>query len=136
MIIITSEYDYNNLKLNETRNIVEDTILEYEQKYGCDYLKSVKVKCVAEFLAKTKNETKKITIERYNIIGELNKVMQSSKGMIKLIRIIEMKYIIKGRLYKVVLHHYLESEDNPVLWKKTFQENCKRQTKKNYSKLS
>ena len=52
MIIITSEYDYNINKFYETRDIVENTILEYEQKYVADYLKSVKVKCVAEFWIK------------------------------------------------------------------------------------
>ena len=118
MIIITSEYDYNNIKLNETRNIVENTILAYEQKYGVDYLKSIKVKCVAEFLDKIKNETKSIIIERYNIIEELNKVMQSSKGMIKFVRRSELKIVIKGKIFKDVLDHFLKCENNPILWKK------------------
>ena len=42
-MIITSEYNYINIKLNETRNIVENTILEHEQKYGGDYRKIVKI---------------------------------------------------------------------------------------------
>ena len=58
--------------------------------------KSVKISCVAEFLDKIKNETKRLTIQRYNILGELNKIMESSKGMIKFIRVIELKIIIKG----------------------------------------
>ena len=117
MIIITSEYDYNNIKLNETRNIVENTLLEYEQKYGYDYRKSVEVKCVAEFFDKIKNETKNITIECDKNIGELKKIMQSTKGIIKFTRIIESKIIIKGRIYKNVLDHYLECENIPILWK-------------------
>ena len=117
MIIITSEYVYNNSKLNETRNIVENTILEHEQKYGGYYLKRVKVKSVAEVLDKIKSETKIILIERYNIIGELNKIMQSSKGMIKLIGTIEIKVIIKSRIYENVLNLHLECEKNPILWK-------------------
>ena len=99
-MINTSEYVYNNIELKETRNIVENTLLEYEQKYGANYHRSVKVKYVAKFLDKIKNETKNITIERYNIIIELNKIMQSSKGMNKMIRIIDLKIIIKGRIYK------------------------------------
>ena len=43
MIIITSEHVYNIKKLKETHNIVENTILEHEQKYGSDYFKIVKV---------------------------------------------------------------------------------------------
>ena len=58
MIFITSENDYYNLKLYETRKIIENTIIEYVQKYGVDCLKSAKIKCVAEFLDKIENETK------------------------------------------------------------------------------
>ena len=118
MIIVTSEYDYNINKLDETRNIKENTILEDEQKYGGNYRKIIKVNCVADFLDKTKNKTENIIIERYNIIGELNKIVQSSKGMIEFIRVIGLKIIVKGRTYKDVLYHYLECENNPILWKK------------------
>ena len=59
MITITSEYIYNDIDLNETRNIVENTLQEYEQNYGWNYHRRVKVRCVAEFLDKIKNETKK-----------------------------------------------------------------------------
>ena len=117
-MIIIGEYIYSNIELNETRNIVENTLLEYEQKFGADYSRSVKVKCVAEFLVKTNTEIKNVIIERYNFIGELNKIMQSSGGMIKLIRIIELKIVIKKRLYKHVLDLDLKSENNPTLWKK------------------
>ena len=33
-MIITSEYVYDNIKLNETRNILQNTIEEYEKEYG------------------------------------------------------------------------------------------------------
>ena len=38
-----SEYVYNNFKLNETRNIVETTLLGYERTYGFNYNRVVKV---------------------------------------------------------------------------------------------
>ena len=85
MTVVTSEYVYDNIKLNETRNIVENTLKDYVQKHGNDYRKSMKVKCIAEFLDETKNETKNLITERHNIIGELNKILQSSKGMIKIL---------------------------------------------------
>ena len=69
--------------MNETCNIVESTILENEQKYGADCLKSVKIKCVAEFLEEIENKIKIINNERYDIFEELNKVMESSKSMIE-----------------------------------------------------
>ena len=38
-----SEYVYKNIKLNETRNIAENTLLEYERKYGLNSNRVVKV---------------------------------------------------------------------------------------------
>ena len=96
----TSEYIYINIKLNETRNIVENTILEYEQKYGAVYLKSVKVECVAEFLDEIKNEIKILIIRRYNIIEELNKILQSSNGIIDFIRRDKIRIRIKRGVNK------------------------------------
>ena len=72
---------HSRIKLDKTREIIENTIQEYEQKYGEHNCKSIKVICVAEFLDKLKNETKYITIESYNIVGELNRIRQSSKGL-------------------------------------------------------
>ena len=92
--------------MNETRKIVENTILEHERKYGGEYIRKVKVKCVAEFLDKIKNETKNLTIERYNIIGELNKIKQLSKGKTKFFKIFKIKILIKRRIYENVLDFF------------------------------
>ena len=100
-MIVTSEYVYDNIRLNETRNIIQNTIQEYEEKHGFYLYRDVKVKCISEFYDKIKNERKIIIIDRYNIIGELNKIMQKSKGKIKLIKIIEVKILIKGRIHKI-----------------------------------
>ena len=59
MIIVTSDYDYNINKLDETRNIVENTILKHEQKNGGNYGKVIKVKCLAEILDKMKKQNRK-----------------------------------------------------------------------------
>ena len=90
-MIITSEYVYDNITLNETRNLFQNTIEEYDKEYGFNKNRVVKVKCVGEFYDKILNETKIVNIDRYNIIGELNKIMQKSRGEIKLIKIIEKK---------------------------------------------
>ena len=119
MIFVTSEYVYINIKLNETRNIVEKTLEEYKQKCGGNYRRSVKVECVTTFRDKIKNEKKNLTINSCNIIGELNKIMQSSKGMIKLIRVIQVKIIIESIKIESV-DFRLEIENNPILWKKIF----------------
>ena len=119
-MIVTSEYVYNNIKLNETHNLIENTIDEYDEEYGFNNNRVVKVKCIAEFYEKIINETKIIIIDRYNIIGELNKIMQKSRGEIKLIKIIEVKIIIEGRNEKNVMDKYFKSECMPVLWRKCY----------------
>ena len=82
--------------MDKTRKIVENTLQKYEQNYGANYRKIVKFICIAEVLDKIKNETKNITIESYNIIGELKRIMQSSKGLNKLIRIFEINIMKNG----------------------------------------
>ena len=74
-----TEYVYNNIQLNETRNIVENTLLEYERKYGLNCHRVGKVEFIAKFLDKSTNETKIIPFESSKIIGKINKIMQSSK---------------------------------------------------------
>ena len=54
-MIVTSEYVFDNIKLNETRNIFQNTIEESEKEYGFDLYKNVKVRRVGEFYDKKKN---------------------------------------------------------------------------------
>ena len=104
--------------MNETRNILQNTIEECKKGYGFDLYRDVKVRCVGDFYDKIKkNERKFIIINHYNIIGELNKIMQKSRGEIKLIKIIEVKIIIEGRIYKNIMHMYFKSGCMPILWK-------------------
>ena len=125
-MIITSEYIYDNNKLNETRNILQNTIEEYEETYGLNYKRVVKVKCVGEFYDKLKNETKTIIIDRYHIIGELNKIVQKSRGWIKLVKIIEVKIIFEGRSDKNIMDMYFICECMPILWKKFYGRHVKK----------
>ena len=106
--------------MNETGNIFQNTIEEFEKEYGFDLYRDVKVRCVSEFYDKIINETKIIIIDRYNIIGELNKFMQESRSQIKLLKIIQVKMIIEGRIYKNIMDMYSESGCMPILWKKFY----------------
>jgi len=115
-----SEYIYNNIKLNESRKIVENTPLEYERKYGFNCNRVVRVEFSAKFLDKSINETKTIPFESYNIIGKVNKVMQTTKGRYKFIRILQLKIIIQGKIYKNLTDIYLRCENIPILWRKIF----------------
>ena len=84
--------------MDETRSIIENTIEEYERKYGYKYNRLREVRSIAQFLDKIRNETINITIDRYNIIVQLNKMMQSSNGMIRLGKVIQVKITINGKI--------------------------------------
>ena len=102
-MIITSQYVYDNIKMNETRKILQNSKEEYEKEYGFDLYRDVKVRYIAEFYDKIKNERKIIIIDRYIINGELNKIMRKSRGKIKFNKIFEVKIITEGRIYKNIL---------------------------------
>ena len=80
--------------MNEPNIIIEDATLEYERIYGVDCSKSIKIRCIPEILDEKNNEIKIIIIKSY-IIEELDKIIQSSKGMYFLVRIDKLKIIIK-----------------------------------------
>ena len=50
------------------------------------------------FYDKMKNKTKNTIIDRENIFGEVNKKMQSSKGVYKFIRALNLKIILQGTI--------------------------------------
>ena len=112
-----SEHVYDNIKMNETHNISKIIIEEYEKEYGFDLYRDVKVKCVSEFFGKIINQREIIIIDRDNIIAELNRIMQKSRGEIKFIKLIEVKIIIEGRIYKNIMDMYFKSGCMPILWK-------------------
>ena len=77
-MINTNVYVYNNLKLNETRNIIENTLLEFDQEYDYNYNTEIVVKCNINFFDKLECKTKNIMIEHENVFGKVNKILQSS----------------------------------------------------------
>ena len=62
--IITNEYAYKNIKLNQIHNLIENIIDEYDEEFGFNINRVVKVKCIAELYDKIINETKIIIIDR------------------------------------------------------------------------
>ena len=46
--------------------------------------------------------------------------MQSSRGMIKLIEVIQIKIIIKGKINDNIKDLYFKSGCKPILWKKSY----------------
>ena len=46
--------------------------------------------------------------------------MQSSKGMIKLIRVIQVKIIKEGEIYNNIMNIYFKSGSMPIFWRKFY----------------
>ena len=59
-------------------------------------------------------------IEHENIIGKVNKIMQSSEGMIKFIRALELTITIQERIHKNFVNAYLKCDGIPILWKRYY----------------
>ena len=85
MIIVTSDYLFINPKINEIKDIIKNTRLEYDRKYGDKCCRKIEVRCNNKFFDKTKNKTTNITIKHYRLHG-INKTMVASEGRYELIR--------------------------------------------------
>ena len=48
----TSEYVYNNLELDEIGGVIENNLIEHDQKCGKNYCRRVEVTCIVKFLDK------------------------------------------------------------------------------------
>ena len=91
MLIVTSEYIFQNPNLYEINNIIDNTILEHNKKYGDVFCRNINVKYNIKFSDKIQNKTKYITTtcrikktiiasqERYEYI-KVNKLINSIEG--------------------------------------------------------
>ena len=79
--------------------------------------------CIAKFLNKIKNGNEIIHIESFNIIGELNKILQTSQGSRKPMKSIKVKVVIKKVVRENISNFFLKSENVPLKWKKTLLKN-------------
>ena len=65
MIIVTSEHVFNNPKLNERNDVVNNTIREHRKKYGDNSLeKGLIMKYNIQFFDKTKYKTENFSTKR------------------------------------------------------------------------
>ena len=78
---------------------MENTLLKHVQKCTVGFGGMVKVKRVAEFLDKIKNEIKITKFRSCNINEELNKVLQSLAGMVILVRMDKIRIVIDRMVF-------------------------------------
>ena len=63
---------------------------------------------------------KNITFDCFTVFGRVQKVMQSTAGSIKFIRVVDFKIIISGKIHRNAENLYLRCENIPILWKKYY----------------
>ena len=80
----TSDYVYNNIRLDETRYIVENILHEYTGEYGGDIYRSVKNECVAKNADEIKNDRKNFTIVIILLV-QLMKKCNRQRGCVNLL---------------------------------------------------
>ena len=119
-MFIPAEFVFLKPKLNEINNIIKNTQLECNQKYGYNYYAKVDVKCNIKVFHKIKKKTKIFMIECENVVGKVNEIMQSSKGMTKFIRALELTIRIQGKFRKNIVNVFLKCDGIPILWKKHY----------------
>ena len=99
-MIVTSEYIFLNPKLNEIKDIINNTRLEHDQKYGDNYCRKIEVGCNFKLFNKIKNKTKKITTIQYHGV---KKSMVASQGKYELNKPNKLIILIERTIYKNVI---------------------------------
>ena len=66
-MIFTNAYDINNPKLDNLTNIIQNTRLEHDKKYGEKCCRKIEVRCIFKCFDKMKNKRKNIMIKHYHV---------------------------------------------------------------------
>ena len=74
-MIVTNEYIFLNPERNEINDIIDNTILKHNKKYGDYYCREIKIRYNIKFFDKIKNKTKNITTKR-----GINRTIVASQG--------------------------------------------------------
>ena len=118
-MIVTSEIVFINPKLDEITDIIKNTQLEHDKKYGDNYCRKIGVRCNINFFDKIENKTKNFTIKHYHVHYGINKTVIASRGKHGLVKPNKLIILIEGNIYKNVINTYLKCKI-PILWRKFF----------------
>ena len=87
--------------MNEISNIIRNTILALNQKYGDNYCRKIEVGSNVKFFDKIKNKTKNSTIKNYRGV---RKTIVASKGVYEFVKVNTLSILIEGNIYKIVIN--------------------------------
>ena len=116
---IISEYDFNNPKLDEISNIINNTLNEHDKNYGADFKDKVKIMCEVEFIDKLGIKIKVVKINRYHIRYRIRKREIASKNRFAVNKVIKLTIIIEKEINKFDINTLLKMRI-PMMWRKFF----------------
>ena len=119
-MIVTSEYVFNNPKLDELTDFIKNTRLENDKKYGDNYCRKIEVRCNVKFFDKIKNKAENVTIKHCHVHYGKNKTIIASQGRYEIIKPNKLIILIEGSIYKNVINTYMKCNNIPILWRKLF----------------
>ena len=90
MIIVTIEFIFMNPIKIEINNILNNTILEHNKKYGDNYCRKIEFKYNIQFFDKIKNKTKIIATNR-----GINGTIIASEGRYEFIKLNTLSILIE-----------------------------------------
>ena len=93
-MIVTSEYVFNNPKLDEISDIIKNTERKDNEKYRGDDEKKVEVLCRVEFIDELTYKTKSIKIIHYFKFYRIHRRIVASNNRYKVNRINELIIVI------------------------------------------
>ena len=114
MAAVAIEYDYISPDRNSIYGILNNTILEFNRKYGEGYRK-IECKCNIKYFDKIRNKTKNITTT-----GGVEKTIIASNGRYEYININKYTSIIEEGISINVINTYMKCGNIPILWIKLF----------------
>ena len=119
-MILTSEYVFNIPKIDEITDIIKNTQLEHDKKYGDNYCRKIEVRCNIEFFDKMKNKTKNITIKHYHVHYGTNKRIIASRERYGFFKPNKLILLLEGNIYKNVINTTMECNNITTLWRMFF----------------
>ena len=72
-MIVTSEYIFNNLELEEMINVLTNIRQEHDRKFGADIKDKVYIEAEVEYIDKLLNKRKVVKVNRSPIIYHIEK---------------------------------------------------------------
>ena len=98
-MIVTSEYNFNNVELEEMINVLTNIRKEHDRKYGADIKDNVYIEAEVEYIDKLLNKKKFVKVNRSPIIYHIEKKRKiASKNRFVGSRIIEVIMIMEKNI--------------------------------------